>query len=163
MPTLHRILSYLDSHRIAYVHDPHPAAFTAREVASAEHVPERMMAKTVVFLTESGYGMAVLAADTYVDMADLRAALGSTRMRLATETELRELFPNCELGAMPPFGNGTLYDIPVYADKALAGQENIAFNAGTHRDCIRLRWADYASLVSPVVMPFAHQIAQVGA
>jgi Ala-tRNA(Pro) deacylase len=163
MPTLHRILSYLDSHRIAYVHDPHPVAYTAREVASAEHVPERMMAKAVVFLTENGYGMAVLAADTYVDMADLRAALGATRMRLATETELRELFPNCELGAMPPFGNGTLYDLPVYADRVLASQENIAFNAGTHRDCIRLRWADYFGLVRPTVMAFAHQIAHASA
>lgn len=163
MPTLHRLLSYLDSHRVPYTHDSHPIAFTAREVAGAEHVPEKMMAKTVVFLTENGYGMAVLPADMYVDMSDLRAALGATRLRLASESELIALFPHCELGSMPPFGNGLLYDLPVYADPSLGEQEMIAFNAGTHRDCIRVRWDHYRGMVKPVVVPFAHRSLHVTA
>lgn len=158
MPTLHRILSYLDSHRIPYSHDAHPLAYTAREVAEAEHVPTHMMAKTVVFVSENGCGIAMVAADMFVDMSDLRAALGVSRLRLATEAELRELFPNCELGAMPPFGNGTLFDLPVYLDCALVNEEYIAFNAGTHRDAIRMKRADFQLAIQPVVIPFAHRV-----
>jgi Ala-tRNA(Pro) deacylase len=163
MPTLRWIVSYLDSHKVHYTHETHPLAYTAREVASADHVPEHMMAKTVVFLTQDGYAMAVLPADMYVDMTDLRAALGATRLRLATEPELRDLFPTCELGAMPPFGNGTLYDLPVYMESELAGEESLAFNAGTHRDVIKIRYEDYRGIVKPTVLSFAHRAATANA
>lgn len=158
MPTLHRILSFLDSRRIAYHHDAHALAYTAREVAEAEQVPEHMVAKTVVFFTENGYAMAVLAADMFADLSDLRSALGVSRLRLASETELRDLFPYCELGAMPPFGNGTLYELPVYLDNSLAAERHLVFNAGTHRDAVRMSMNDYRDMVKPVVVEFAHRV-----
>jgi Ala-tRNA(Pro) deacylase len=153
---LSRILDYLDQNGVQYDHHAHPEAHTAREVAAAEHVPTHEVAKTVVFLDENGYGMAVLRADCAVDMHELRMLLGP-RLRLATERELVDLFPECELGAMPPFGS--LFRMPVYADSRLAQEELIEFNAGTHRDVIRLRYRDYESLAKPIVVDFARVVA----
>jgi Ala-tRNA(Pro) deacylase len=155
MPVLSKLREFLDQNHVEYTHTQHSTAYTAREVASAEHIPPREVAKTVVFLSESGYGMAVLPADSVVDLEQLRMDLGLTRLRLATEAELGELFSSCELGAMPPFGN--LFDLPVYADTRLAGQEMIAFNAGTHRDVIHMKYLDFANLVSPHKMAFARR------
>src|SRR5207245_2231866 len=118
---LSRILEYLDQNKVGYSHHAHPDAYTAREVASAEHVPTHEVAKTVVFVEGDGYGMAVLGADCAVDMYELRILLGQPRLRLATERELAKLFPECELGAMPPFGS--LFRMPVYLDSKLAGEE----------------------------------------
>ena len=154
---LSRILEYLDQNKVEYSHHTHPDAYTARQVASAEHVPMREVAKAVVFLEEDGYGMAVLGADCAVDMYELRMLLGQPHLRLATERELGKLFPECELGAMPPFGN--LFRMPVYVDSRLAAEELIEFNAGTHRDVIRLRFRDYESLVKPIVVNFARVVA----
>src|SRR5213078_2692860 len=104
-------------------------------VASADHVPAREVAKTVVFVQENiMYGLAVLCADCVVDMHELRLLLDQPRLRLATERELAELFPECEIGAMPPFGS--LFHMPVYVDGRLAGEEMIEFNAGTHQDVV---------------------------
>ena len=150
---LTRILEYLDQNRVTYSHHAHPQAYRAREVASVEHVPAREVAKTVVFVEDAGYAMAVLGADCAVDLYELRTLLGESRIRLATEKELGELFPECELGAMPPLGS--LFHMPVYLDSRLAGEEMIEFNAGTHRDVIRLRFEDYKSLVQPIVVDFA--------
>jgi len=154
---LSRILEYLDQNKVAYSHHAHPTAYTARELASTEHVPTREVAKTVVFVEENGYGMAVLGADCAVDMYELRMLLGQPRLRLATELELMKLFPECELGAMPPFGS--LFHMPVYIDSRLAGEEMIEFNAGTHRDVVRLRFRDYESLVKPIIVNFARVVA----
>src|SRR5262249_61777996 len=101
---LSRILEYLDQNKVEYSHHTHPDAYTAREVSSAEHVPMREVAKTVVFLEEDGYGMAVLGADCAVDMYELRVLLGQPHLRLATGGGLAELFSYGELCAMPPFG-----------------------------------------------------------
>ena len=154
---LSKILEYLDQNGVEYTHHIHPNAYTAREVASAEHVPAQEVAKTVVFFEEGGYTMAVLGADCAVDMQELRMLLGHPRLRLATERELEALFPECELGAMPAFGN--LFRLPVYVDSRLAGKEMIEFNAGTHRDVVRLRYRDYDSLVKPIVVNFARPAA----
>ena len=136
-----------------YSHHAHPDAYTAREVASAEHVPTREVAKTVVFVEGDGDGMVVLGANCAVGMNEIRMLLGQPRLRLATERELAKLFPECELGAMPPFGS--LFHMPAYLDSRLAGEEMIEFNAGTHRDVICLRFRDYESLVKPIVVNFA--------
>jgi Ala-tRNA(Pro) deacylase len=157
VPMLARILEYLDQNGVAYNHHAHPDAYTARDLASAEHVPPHEVAKTVVFVEDDGYGMAVLGADCAVDMYELRMLLGQPRLRLATEQELAKLFPECELGAMPPFGS--LFHMPVYVDSRLAGEGMIEFNAGTHRDVVRLRFRDYESLVKPIVVNFARVIA----
>lgn len=157
MPILTKLREFLDQNEAAYTHTVHPLAYTAKEVAWAEHVPAREVAKTVVFLGEHGYGMAVLTADSVVDLEQLRQDLGLARLRLATEAELAELFPSCELGAMPPFGN--LFGLPVYVDDRLAGQELITFNAGTHRDVVHMRFRDFDRLVNPAIVTFARRVA----
>ena len=155
MPILRKLQDFLEQNRVDYTHTVHPLAYTAREVAAAEHVPAREVAKAVVFLDEHGYGMAVLPADTVVDLEQLRLDLGLSRLRLATEAELADLFPPCELGAMPPFGN--LFGLPVYVDSRLAGEDMIAFNAGTHRDVIHMHFRDFERLVQPSVVAFARR------
>ena len=117
MAMLQRLLRYLDENQVEYTHHTHPTAYTAREVASVEHIPAHRIAKVVVYFTENGYGMAVLPGDSMLDLQSLRTALGVSRLRLATESELADLFPDCELGAMPPFGN--LFDLPVFVDGSL--------------------------------------------
>jgi Ala-tRNA(Pro) deacylase len=157
MPILAKLRETLDASGLSYTHHVHPLGFTAREVAAAEHIPAHEMAKVVVFVGDHGYGMAVLCADSMVDVMELRAALGLQRLRLATESELAELFPDCELGAMPPFGN--LFGMPVYVDTRVAGEEIIAFNAGTHRDVVLMRFRDFQNLVKPQSLHFARTVA----
>jgi Ala-tRNA(Pro) deacylase len=152
---LQKLLAFLDDNQAKYTHHSHPTAYTAREVASVEHVPAHKIAKTVVFFSESGYGMAVLPGDSMLDLHGLQTLLRVSRLRLATESELNDLFPDCELGAMAPFGN--LCGLPVFVDSGLASEETIAFNAGTHRDVLHMRFEDYERLVQPsIVMASRH-------
>ncbi len=160
MAMLRKLQEFLDQNGVQYTHTVHPTAYTAREVAAVEHIPPQEVAKTVVFLSENGYGMAVLCADCVVDLEQLRRDLGLTRLRLATEAELGELFPDCELGAMPPLGN--LFGLPVYVDSQLAAEEMIAFNAGTHRDLVHMRFRDFERLVKPEIIPFARKVTAAG-
>jgi Ala-tRNA(Pro) deacylase len=155
MPILTKLREFLDQNHVDYTHTEHPLAYTAREVASAERVPAREVAKVVVFLSEQGYGTAVLPADSVVDLEQLRQDLGLARLRLATEAELSELFPGCELGAMPPFAN--LYGLPVYVDNRMAAEDTITFNAGTHRDVIHMHFRDFERLANPTIVPFARR------
>jgi Ala-tRNA(Pro) deacylase len=158
MPILPKLTNYLEQAQVSYTHHVHPTVYTAREVASVENLPEHRVAKAVVYYGDNGYGMAVLPADYVVDLQELRAALGLTRLRLATEKELVELFCDCELGAMPPFGN--LFGMPVFLESSLAEEERIAFNAGTHRDVVYLNMRDYRNLVKPTILHFArHMVA----
>lgn len=153
MAILPKLRDLLDRSQVEYKHHVHPLVYTAKELASAEHLPEHEVVKTVVFLGDNGFGMAILCADSMVDLFELRSALGLSRLRLATEAELADLFPECELGAMPPFGN--LFGMPVFVDSRVAGEEFIAFNAGTHRDIVILRFNEFRSLVKPEVIHFA--------
>ena len=157
MELLKELRVFLEENQAEYTHTVHPLAYTAREVAAAEHAAARDVAKTVIFLSENGYGMAVLTADRVVDLEQLRQDLGLSRLRLATEAELSELFPSCELGAMPPFGN--LFGMPVYVDARLAGDDEILFNAGTHHDVIHMHFRDFQRLVNPAVIPFGRRMA----
>ena len=158
MTVKQRLMAFLDNHGIAYTLTTHPTVYTAKELASAEHVPPHSVAKTVVFLTESGYGLAVVPADCAVNLEELRLVLGHSRLRLATEAELADLFQECELGAMPPFGDGTLFELPVYVEEGLATEKEISFNAGTHRDVIHMRFSDFENLVKPKRIHFARQM-----
>jgi len=153
MAITHRLQEYLDQHGARYDHTVHRPAETARQVAEAEHVPPHSVAKAIVFLGDEGYGMAVVPADSLVNLQELRSLLGLQHLRLATEAELATLFPDAELGAMPPFGN--LYGLPVYVDSSLAGEETIAFNAGTHRDVVHMKFRDFESLVKPTILSFS--------
>lgn len=156
MPFSTKLQEFLEQNQVAFKHTVHPLAYTAREVASAEHLPPRDVAKVVIISAENGYHMAVLPANRALDLAELRTALGFSHGRLATEKELAGLFPDCDLGAMPPFGN--LYDMPVYVDSGLALDDWIAFNAGSHTDVVHMRFRDFRWLVSPMILPLAREV-----
>lgn len=147
-----KVKEFLDSHRVKYLSLQHSPAFTAAEVAQSTHVSGRDFAKTVIVVIEDEMVMLVLPASRRVLLNDLREMLDSTHLRLATEAEFRDRFPDCELGAMPPFGN--LYDMRVYVSALLAEEKEIAFNAGTHTEVIKMSYADFDRLVKPVVLDF---------
>ena len=150
---LNRVKQYLDSHQCLYQHASHRTAFTAQEVAAEEHIPGKMMAKAVILRVNEKFAMAVLPATARVNVAALREFLGAKEVRLATELEFTGMFPDCDVGAMPPFGN--LYGLPVYVEESLTQDPEIAFNAGTHQDTIHMQYADFARLVQPHVLSFA--------
>ena len=157
MALLEKLRVFLDENHAEYTHTVHPLAFTAREVASAEHLPPRDIAKTVVVFGDDGYHMMVVPANRLVDFQEVRLSLGLTHARMATEEELGRLFPDCELGAMPAVG--CLYGMRVYLDSVLASEDTIAFNGGTHRDEVHMRTANYRKLVDPTVITLARQTA----
>ncbi|MBP1654762.1 MAG: YbaK/prolyl-tRNA synthetase associated region [Bacteroidetes bacterium] len=149
---LKRLTQYLDSHSTRYVVVIHSPAYTAQEIAARAHVPGRELAKTVMAKVDGKMTMLVLPASSMVNFTALRQDAGASRAELATEAEFKGLFPECEVGAMPPFGN--LFDMPVLVDRTLLEDEEIAFNAGTHKELVRLSYADFARLVQPTVMSF---------
>ena len=155
MALLTRLRVFLDENHAEYTHSTHPQAYTAREVASVEHLPSREVAKTVVIFGDGRYHMVVVPASRLVDFQEVRLTLGLTHARLATEAEVGQLFPDCELGAMPPLGN--LYGMPVYLDSSLAEEPAIAFNGGTHRDVVHMHTDEYRTLVHPVVISLARE------
>lgn len=157
MPLYERLRSFFDANHAEYSASVHQKAFTAREVALAEHLPPREVAKTVVLFGDTEYHMVVIPASKLVDFQELRPALGLTQARLATEDELARLFPDCELGAMPPFGS--LYGMLVYLDSSLAGEPTIAFNGGTHRDVIHMPTAEFRRLANPIVVSLVREPA----
>lgn len=149
MSILNRWLDYLDLNGIRYSHSVHSRAQTALETAAAEHVPAHDLAKTVVYAGDIGFGIAVVAADELVDLIEVGRLLGISYIRLANEGELAGLFPDCELGAMPPFGQP--YELPVVLDAGIAARDFIAFAIGTHTDVVRITVADYRKLVRPII------------
>ncbi len=148
-PTLN---AYLNHEHVHYDLLSHPEAFRAAEIASTLHTPEKEMAKVVIVRVDERYVMTVLPASWNVDLRRLRAFFPTRHVRLASESEIAALFPDCEVGAMPPFG--TLYGLPVYVDRSLAEDREIVFQAGTHSDAIRMRYMDFSALVFPVVAEF---------
>jgi Ala-tRNA(Pro) deacylase len=157
MPLNERLRSFLDSQHADYTLSVHPKAFTAREVAYAEHLPAREVAKTVVVFGDAEYHMVVIPASKLVDFQELRPALGLSQVRLATEDELNNLFPDCELGAMPPFGGP--YGLTVYLDSSLAGEPEITFNAGTHREVLHMRTAEFRRIAKPGIVSLVREPA----
>ncbi len=150
-----KLKEFLDSQRVKYVTISHSPAFTAQEIAASAHVSGKELAKTVMVKLDGRMAMAVLPGSRAVDFARLKAAAGATQADLAAEAEFRELFPDCEVGAMPPFGN--LFGLPVFAEEGLTRDEQIAFNAGSHKELVKLAWADFARLVQPTIAPFARK------
>lgn len=153
MAIVDKLRRYLDDNLVRYEPLTHPAAFTAQEIAALQHVKGRDFAKVVMAEASHGPVMVVLPATRRLDVLKLAAVLRSDRpVRLAHEDEFGHLFAPCEPGAMPPFGN--LFGVPVYVDRSLADEETIVFQAGTHTDTVRMRYADFAALVHPVVGDF---------
>jgi Ala-tRNA(Pro) deacylase len=156
MPFLKNLQQFLKVNQVPFRHTVHPLAYTARGVASAEHLPPREVAKVVIVSSGDVYQMVVLPANRALDLSELRASQGMSHARLATEDEIGRLFPDCDLGAMPPFGN--LYNMPVYVDSALALDDWIAFNAGSHTDVVHMQFRDYQALVNPIILPLAREM-----
>jgi Ala-tRNA(Pro) deacylase len=152
MPVIDNWLAYLETMNVRYSHSIHPWAQTARGTADAERVPAHEFAKAVVYFGDTGYGIAVVPADQFVDLVKVGRLLGLSYIRLANEPELAELFPDCELGAMPPFGDSC--ELPVIVDAGIAG-DFIAFTIGTHRDSVRMSFADFQRLAKPTVASIA--------
>lgn len=148
-----RLKSYLDRNEVTYELLKHPRAYSAQEVAAESHITGWELAKTVIVKLDGTFAMAVLPASEYVDFELFEDAAGVYRVELATEEEFMDLFPGCDLGAMPPFGN--LYGMKVYVAPELSEDEFISFNAGSHTELIRLAYADFERLVDPVMLPFA--------
>jgi Ala-tRNA(Pro) deacylase len=142
-----RLKLFLDSQRVPYQSIQHPPAYTSQEVAATAHVPGREMAKTVMVWVDGELSMVVLPASARVNLDLLREAAGAHRVELASERDFRDIFPGCEVGAMPPFGN--LYGIKVFVADTLSADEEIVFNAGTHTEVIRIRYNDFQRLVHP--------------
>jgi Ala-tRNA(Pro) deacylase len=148
-----RLKSYLDREGVRYLTVAHSPAFTAREIAEAAHVRAKEFAKTVVVHLDGRYAMAVMPASEKLDTHRLRDAIGAKHVRLALESELDRLFPGCEPGAMPPFGN--LYGLEVFVSPSLAADERIAFNAGSHSEVMWMPYIEFAQLVKPVQVELA--------
>jgi Ala-tRNA(Pro) deacylase len=155
MPIPHTLKTRLDREHVHYDVLPHPQTFRALAVAQTLRVPEQEMAKVVIVKVKERFAATVLPATEKVDVQRLRKLFGTHRVRLATEKEIERLFPDCELGAMPPLG--TLYGLPVYVDRSLTADEEIIFEGGTHSEAIRMRYWDFAALVFPVVAEFHRQ------
>ena len=153
---LRKLTKFLDDHRVRYVRISHSPAYTAQEIAASAHVPGRELAKTVMVKLDGRMSMVVLPASTQIDLEQLRRATGAHAAVLATEDEFRGLFPECELGAMPPFGN--LFSMPVMVAEELSEDDVIAFNAGSHTELVRMDWADYRRLVEPRVLDLTAKI-----
>ncbi|MFP4623191.1 MAG: aminoacyl-tRNA deacylase [Gemmatimonadota bacterium] len=149
---LAKLKEYLDAHGVAYETIPHSQAFTTQEAAAAAHIPGKEVAKTVMVKIGGRMAMVVLPAPDHVSLDRMREVVGEP-VELATEDEFRSIFPNCEPGAMPPFGN--LWDLQVFVDRRLREDERIAFTAGTHQELVRLAYGDFERLVEPVVAQVA--------
>jgi Ala-tRNA(Pro) deacylase len=145
---LKKLVEFLDKNQIRYVNVTHSTAFTAQDVAESAHISGKEMAKTVIVWMDGAMAMAVLPASSMIDFNKLKALSGAASVELASESEFKDRFPECEVGAMPPFGN--LFDLRVYADKLLSEDREISFNAGSHHELIRLPYTDYERLAKPV-------------
>ena len=145
-----RLKEILDGKNIRYVIVSHSTAYTAAAIAAMTHTPGREIAKSVMVLADGALTMVVVPGSKHVDLRALKTALGANEVSLAHEHQFAHVFPDCEVGAMPPFGN--LYNLPVYVDETLSQDREIAFNAGSHRELLRMAYSDYHNLVRPRVL-----------
>lgn len=152
---MQKLKEYLDINNIKYVTISHSSAFTAQEIAATAHIPGRELAKTVLVKIDGKMAMAVLPASDKVDFDLLKEFTGAENIRLAYEQEFMDKFPDCEVGAMPPFGN--IYGIEVFVAKSLSEDEEIAFNACSHSQLIKMQYRDFEKLVKPKILDFSFQ------
>ena len=150
---LSSLREYLDKHNVKYIVMSHSPAYTAQGIAALTHTPGKELAKTVIVKADDKLVMAVLPASFQVDLELLNRATEAKTVQLASEEEFKDRFPECETGAMPPFGN--LYGLDVLVEESLTKDKEISFNACSHRELIRLAWEDFQKLVKPRVIKFA--------
>lgn len=148
---LSKLTDYLDENGKRYVVVKHAPAYTAQEIAASAHVPGKEMAKTVILKIDGDMKMIVLPSNYNVDFDAVKEALGAGEVELASEEEFENLFPDCEVGAMPPFGK--LYDMDTLVAEPLTEDEEIAFNAGTHKELVKMDYQDFEELAEPQIIP----------
>jgi Ala-tRNA(Pro) deacylase len=148
-----RLRDFLDKQKVSYERKFHRTAYTAQEIAAEEHISGKRLAKSVVVKADGTFVLAVLPASYRADLDRLKGILRAKDASLASELEFSDIFPDCEVGAMPPFGN--LYGLPVYCDSFLAHHPLITFNAGTHQETVQMRYRDFARLFRPKIYDFA--------
>lgn len=154
-----KLEAYLQQNHVPFQEQQHERAFSAQRVAQAEHVSSKKIAKVVVIYADGKMVELALPASSQANLEMVRQALGAKEVLLADEEDLATAFPDCEVGAMPPFGN--LYGLPVYVEKSLTNEDAITFSAGTHTDTISMKYADFANLVHPHMLEFAGPNAAV--
>ena len=152
-----RVIEFLDKSGVNYEVTEHKPAFTAQRMAAVEHEAGKYIAKPVIIKADGKYMMCVLSASYKIDLQALKGQLASKAVELAQEKEIGTIFPDCELGAEPPFGN--LYNLPTIMEKALEPDEKILFQAGTHEKAIRMSMADYKKLAAPKILSFSYHVA----
>ncbi|MBD3223983.1 MAG: deacylase [Caldithrix sp.] len=145
-----KLKDFLDKKRVKYVLISHSEAYTSQEIAATAHIPGKELAKTVIVKLDGEMAMVVLPASHQIDFDLCKKATGSDTVELASEEEFKYRFPDCEIGAMPPFGN--LYDMDVYVAEKLTEDELIAFNACSHKELMRISYKDFKKLVDPRVI-----------
>ena len=148
-----KLREFLDKNRVKYLTIGHSQSFSAQEIAASAHISGKNLAKVVMVKLDGKMAMAVLQGHREVDLNLLKKVAGAKKTDLADEQEFKDSFPSCEVGSMPPFGN--LYDMPVYVDKFLTADEEIAFNAGSHRELVKMAYKDFERLVKPKVGEFS--------
>ena len=158
---LSKLREFLDFRHIKYLVISHSLTYTAQGIAALSHVSGKKLAKTVIVKIDGVLAMAVVPASLHVDLNRLKTLTGARTVEIASEQEFKDVFPDCETGAMPPFGN--LYDMAVYADASLAENEEITFNAGTHRELLRMNWYDMVRLVNPLIADLTYHPTAVAA
>jgi Ala-tRNA(Pro) deacylase len=148
-----RIEEYLHNQHVPFQVQQHERSYTAQEIAESEHIPGKMVAKMVMVFADDRMVLLVLPATYVVDFSRAERVVGAKHLRLASEKEFAAAFPDCEVGAMPPFGN--LYHLPVYVDRSLAEDETIIFPVGTHTETMSVKYADFQRVASPSIGVFA--------
>ncbi len=152
-----RLKEFLDKNNIKYVVISHSRAFTAAAIGAITHIPGKEIAKTVMVKLDGKLAMAVVPGSRSVDLNGLKTAVPAQTATIVPEPEFSDSFPDCEVGAMPPFG--MLYELPVYVDEMLTRDEEIAFNAGSHRELVRMSYKDYERLVRPKIVNIVRKTA----
>ncbi len=150
---IQKLRQFLDENGVKYIVITHSKAFTSQGIAATAHISGNELAKAVMLKKDGELCMAVLPASKQVNLAVFAKLTNSKDVSLASEREFKDRFPDCEVGAMPPFGN--LYGVPVYADTSLARDKEIAFNSGSHLELVKLAYSDFERLVKPTIVDFS--------
>ena len=156
MPVAKMTREFLDKNDVKYLIISHSRAYTAQEIAASTHIPGKELAKSIIVKIDGELAMIVLPASYKINFDLLNSSLGKKETKLASEDDFKSVFPDCEIGAMPPFGN--LYDVPVYMARSLEDDIEIAFNAGTHTEVIRMAMNDYKRLVNPKIIKISEHM-----
>ncbi|OGQ14126.1 MAG: hypothetical protein A3B70_04670 [Deltaproteobacteria bacterium RIFCSPHIGHO2_02_FULL_40_11] len=157
MPMARSLYKYLKGHHVSYKNLRCPTNYSAQQLAHAKHISGYDVAKTVVLKTDDGFVVGVTPACYRVDFGKMKKLLGTQELRLATEAEIQKLFPDCELGAMPPFGN--IYNVPVYVDQHLKENKAIVFAAGSHTNAIQVKYGDFEKWAKPKLGDFSNPLS----